>query len=140
MPYAVRLLARQWLGLIIVAGLAGITGCESSNGALKFSGSVAVSLEAAEKRGRVTARLANLVAITLPPAPPGFEWQLAFHDTRYLKQHTGILLPQNPSEGSTVSFVAVTTGSTRLRFLLLPVTPGRAVDPLDQQELIVTIR
>lgn len=127
-------------GLFILALAAVNPGCESTKAAMKPTGEVAVPLDAAKKRGGVTVRLANLVTFTMPPAAPGFIWEISFHDTRYLKQQTPILPPKVAGEGSTVTFMATNIGSTRLRFMLVPVSTAQAVSPVDQQEINLVIR
>ena len=107
---------------------------------MKPSGEVAVPLDATKKRGSVRVQLANLITFTMPPAAPGFGWEIAFHDPRFLKQRTEILPPKVAGEGSTVAFLATNVGATRLRFVLVPVSTDRSVLPIDQQDIAVTIR
>jgi hypothetical protein len=123
------------LGAALFSSVLVISGCESAD-VLKPSGEVAVSLDAAKKKGSISVFLANILTLTLPPTQPGLAWQIAFHDTRYLKQTTEIVPAKNPEEGSKVSFM----GSTRLRFLLVPVTGGTSVTPIDQQEVVVKVQ
>ena len=128
------------LALVMLACAAGVTSCETPSGVIKPRGTVSVSLDGVKKRGSITVALANLLAITMPPVKPGLVWQISYHDPRYLKQHSNFTAPTSPETGSTVSFVALVPGATRLRFLLVPADAGRSVDPVDQQEIIVTIR
>ncbi len=131
---------RLLLGLAWAGGGLALAGCASQPVEIKPIGTVAVALNPAKKTGTITIRLANLVAFTLPPAEPNLKWEISFHDTRYLRQQTEFLPPQAEGEGATVSFLALATGSTRLRFVLVPVTAARSVKPVDQQEIRVTIR
>jgi len=116
-----------------------LIGCESSK-VIKPSGDVAVSLDAAKKRGVISVFLSNTLSLTLPPAGPGFNWQIAFHDMRFLKQQTDFRPPKTPDAGPTVTFLAVNMGSTRLRFVLVPVSSEASVTPIDQQEVAVKIQ
>jgi hypothetical protein len=134
--------AMKWktlLGAALLFSLGIFTGCESTD-VLKPNGEVAVSLDAAKKKGSTSVLLANIITLTLPPTQPGFSWQIAFHDTRYLKQTTDIVPSKTGEEGSKVSFLAINTGSTRLRFLLVPVSGGASAIPTDQQEVTVKIQ
>jgi hypothetical protein len=127
-----------WLAML--AWAAATTGCENAKPAFTPNGAVAVPLDAAKQRGSVTVRLANLVTFAMPPTAPGLVWQISFHDTRYLKQHTDFTPPQTPGAGATVSFVAVSMGTTRLRFVLVPVSLDRSVESVAQQNIVVEIR
>jgi hypothetical protein len=115
-------------------------GCETAQAPLKPSGEVAVPLDASKKSGSVTVRLANVVTFTMPPAAPGFVWEISFHDTRFLKQQTEFLPPKEAGAGSTVTFMATNLGTTRLRFVLVPASNDRSVSPIDRQDIAVTIR
>lgn len=127
-------------GVFVLALALANPGCESAPAAIKPTGEVAVPLDAAKKRGGVTVRLANLITFTMPPSAPGFVWEISFHDTRYLKQQTPVTPPKVAGEGSTVTFLATNLGSTRLRFVLVPVSTAQAVAPVDQQDINVVIR
>lgn len=106
----------------------------------KPAGTVAVALDAAKKKGAISVPLANELRLTMPPAPPGHAWQIALHDTRYLKQLSEFLPPKNAGEGTLISFLAMNLGTTRLRFLLAPQAGQSGVDPVDQYELQVRIQ
>ncbi len=134
------MIRQHLLALLMIACAAGFTSCETATKEIKPKGTVSVSLDGVKKRGAIRISLVNLLAITLPPAKPSLAWQISFHDPRFLKQHTDIMAPASPDQGATVSFIAVSPGATRLRFLLVPVSAGQSVDPVDQQEIMVTIR
>lgn len=131
---------RGLLGLMIGLGAAALTGCGSGAPAVKAKGTVTVPLDAAKKRVSINASVANIVTLVMPPSPPGHVWQIAFHDTRFLKQQTEFVPPRTPEEGYSVSFLALSFGTTRLRFVLVPVSTGGPVNPVDQQDLIIRIQ
>ena len=114
-------------------------GCETRVPVRRPTGTTAITLTAENKVTNHRLRPNHLLALTLPPAPMNHRWIISFHDTRYLKLMTDVLPPANPHEGATVSFHALLPGRTRLRFVLLPLTDRRVVDPADQQELLLTI-
>jgi hypothetical protein len=127
-------------GVLVLALAVLNPGCESTNAVMKPTGEVAVPLDATKKRGAVNVRLANLLTFTMPPAAPGLNWEISFHDTRFLKLQTPVLPPKVAGEGSTVTFMAINLGTTRLRFVLVPVSTAQAVAPVDQQDINVVIR
>ncbi len=126
-----------FLGLAFI--LFGHAGCRTTTAVVKPKGTVAVTLEAAKKSTSINATVANLVVVTLPPIDPGQAWQISYHDPRFLKQVREIQAGASPDAGPTVSFLALNQGRTRLRFVLLPSATARVADPIDHQELIVTL-
>lgn len=122
----------------LLAASAG-SGCASKKPDLTPTGTAAVKLDADHKVSAFTVKQLNLVVLTLPPADGEHRWAISFHDTRYLKLMSEIQAPASPDAGATVSFLALKTGRTRLRFLLLPTTKARSVQPIDQQEFVLTI-
>lgn len=129
------------LGLLLAGSGLALNGCAASKPVeIKPNGTVEVTLDAAKKSGSITVKLANLITFTMPPADPSLEWQISFHDTRYLRQYSEFMPPKEPGAGSTVSFLAMSGGSTRLRFVLVPISESRSVRPQDQQEVRITIR
>ena len=118
----------------------GLLGCATRAPEIKAQGSLQVALSAEKKSTAASAQLFNLVTLTLPPPQArGYHWQISFHDARYLKQTTEIMPAGAAGAGPTISFIAVKPGRTRVRFMLVPVNSNRVVDPLDQQELVLTI-
>lgn len=101
-------------------------------------------LSTTTKRTTHTVKFANRVTITLPPVDlSAHEWQIASHDTRYLRQMTTFLPPQTPEGGATIAFLAVnsTPGRvTRVRFVLLPAGTAREATPIDARELLLAIQ
>ena len=117
-----------------------LAACSTRAPDLKPQGNAAVTLSADKKSSTATVELYNLITITLPaPKVPGYRWQISFHDARYLKQTTEIVPASAGGAGPTVSFIAATPGRTRLRFMLVPEGSGRVANPVDQQELVLTI-
>ena len=125
---------------LLVACAVGLVGCANGPAPIKPRGATAVKLDAAKKRTTIQAGLANLVTITMPPARPGYAWQISYHDSRYLKQQTDFTPAAAADAGPTISFLAIGPGNTRLRFVLVPAGTNQGVDPADQQELVFTIR
>lgn len=123
---------------LLIAGLLGAFGC-TSKPPIVPTGTVAVTLTPAEPFASEKAAFHSLLVVTLPPAPPDHRWQIAFHDTRFLQQRTPLEAAANASTGATVSFLVVNRGRTRLRFLLVPDDNRRSVDPIGQQNLVLTI-
>ena len=115
-------------------------GCASRPVPLAPIGTANVKLDPERKSATFTVRNRHLLVLSLPPAAPAHHWEISFHDTRYLKLMSDIQPPAQDGESPTVSFLATTTGRTRLRFVLLPSVDRRRVDPVDQQELIVNIQ
>ena len=122
------------LGLVAAA-------CTSRTTDLKSKGSLTVKLDTEAKRTAASVRLGFTVKLELPPAdPPGYIWQISAHDWRFLKQLTDIVPPPAPTGSATVSFLAQQVGGTRVRFILVPPTAGREVNPVDFHEVVITIR
>jgi hypothetical protein len=122
----------------LAAGALALGGCEHPVETFKPEGSAEVAFAATEQRQTLRASLANVVTVTLPPAAPATVWQIALHDTRFLKLHADLQPGRAPGGGTVVSFVALTQGTTRLRFVLVPAR-AEAAAPLDHRELVVTI-
>ena len=114
-------------------------GCETRVPTRQPTGTTAITLGAEHKVTNHRVKPNHLLRLTLPPAPLTHRWIIASHDTRYLKLMSDILPAANPHEGASVSFHALLPGRTRLRFVLLPLTDRRVVEPADQQELLLTI-
>lgn len=115
------------------------TGCKTAPPDIKPSGEMKVQLEVENKTSTFAVKRLHLLEVTLPPIRPEYHWTISFHDTRYLKLVHEIKAPVNPADGATVAFIVLGTGRTRLRFVLLPSNGARSVEPIDQQELILTI-
>ena len=134
-------MTRKFIVAAIAAALAwAVTGCATSTSPPKPNKTVAVQLDASKKSWAFNARVLNLLTITLPPAAANHLWQISFHDPRYLKQMSEIKSPANTEAGTTISFLVLNTGRTRLRFVLVPPNSDGAVTPIDQQEIIFTVQ
>ncbi len=126
--------------LLLLLGLA-LGGCASEpEGVVKPRGQAPVVLDPAAKRTEQTVTFADLVTLTLPPAAPGLVWKIAAHDVRILRQTTAILPPAAPGAGQTVAFVAIRSGVTRLRFVLVPDTGDRVADPVDTHDVVLSVK
>lgn len=108
---------------------------------MKALGSVTVKVDASNRRTVAKMQFANEVTLVLPPAhPPGYVWQISAHDSRFLKQRTEITAAADPAKGSTVSFLALRMGVTRLRFVLVESAVKAETDPTDFREVELTIQ
>ena len=104
------------------------------------TGSVAIVVAPASKQTTANASVGNLVAITLPStARPGYEWQIALHDTRFLRLAPELQPAEANAARPSFSFVAQTPGRARLRFVLLPANPGYATDSIDVRDIVLVI-
>ena len=128
-----RIPACRWL---LLGALLAATAC-TTHPDVKPTGTVPIVLAGDKKAAEVTAKLQNLLVITMPATDPGHVWQISFHDPRFLKQMTGLTATGGAT--ATVSFLAVHGGRTRLRFVLLPSSVLRNASPIDQQEIVLTI-
>lgn len=127
------------LGFALVA-LVLAAACSTRPPEIKAQGSVPIALSAEQKTTSASVKLFNEIVLTLPPPKaPGYVWQIAFHDVRFLKQTTDIRLAATNGAGPTISFIAKNPGRTRLRFVLVPEGPARETRPVDQQDIILTI-
>ncbi len=130
------MLRRLSLRFVVTAALLAGGGCASTP-ELKPDGQVAITLDGVKKTGALSLRVANVLALTLPPGREGHVWQIAFHNTSMLKlMHP----PKVDADGRTrVSFLALRLGGTRLKFLLVPANAGASAAPVDQQDVQLSI-
>ena len=132
---------RRLIGfLVLVLGLSAFVGCESGPGPIKPKGTVNVTLETAKKVTAIGLKVEHLLVVTLPPVPAGLSWQIAFHDSRYLKQVSDLKPASTVDAGATITFISLVRGKTRLKFLLAPTGNDREARPVDQQELVLEIQ
>ncbi len=124
------------LGVVLLLSAA----CETQPRPPTPRGTVAVKLLSEKKVSELTISDEYMLVVTLPPSDAGHRWEISFHDFRYLQLLRDIHPPADPHAGATVTFMTRTPGRTRLRFVLLPLQASRSVDPIDQQELILTIQ
>lgn len=125
---------------VAVASIA-LGACSSGANTLTPTGEASISLSETPKRTTHAVKLGNLITIHLPPADGSTHaWHIAHHDGRYLKQTSEVVPPARADAAATITFIAARAGTTRLRFLLLPLAAGREADPIDVHELVLTIQ
>ncbi len=122
--------------VLFTAALLAGGGC-ASGPEFKPEGQVAITLDGVKKAGALSMRVANLLVLTLPPGREGHIWQIAFHNTSVLKLMSP--LQAGPDGLSRVSFLALRGGVTRLKFLLVPAVSGATAEPVDQQDIQLSI-
>lgn len=133
-----RPLLATFIALFCTAFILG--GCRSRVNTVTAQGESAIALDTNSKRTTHTAKYANRITLTLPPADLAqHRWEISFHDARFLKQLTEFQPPKNPDEGATIAFLTTRTGTTRIRFVLLPVGNAREATPTDGRDLVLTI-
>ncbi len=136
-PCSATMLFRRALAFSSVVAVLWVTGCGTP--AIKASRTMAVTMEAETKTRTIDLKPMTQLDLTLPAVEAGFVWQISFHDARYLQQ-VQPLTAGATGVGSTISFITVRVGRTRVRFLLLPMSAGREASPIDQQEIVMTIQ
>jgi hypothetical protein len=130
------MLRKFFTRILITAVLLAIGGCATAP-EMKPDGQVAITLDGVKKAGALSMRVANVLALTLPPARDGHVWEIAFHNTSVLKLMSPV---QVGADGrSRVSFMALRGGGTRLKFLLVPAGSGTTATPVDQQDIQLSI-
>lgn len=116
------------------------SGCESGVAKIKPKGKVEVAIPADKKAAGVSAISLNEIVVSLPPPKiEGYRWVINFLDARFLKQTSEIMPPDDTHPTPWVSFVAIFSGRTRIRFILLPGDNDRESKPVDEREVIVEI-
>jgi len=125
--------------LLALAFGAGLFAAGCGTPAIKPKGKASIVLQGTEPRSEHGARYLDAITITLPPAPRGYVWDLAMHNANFLKQTGNFAPPATPDAGPSITFIAITEGATRLRFLLLPAGAGRETRPVDMRELLIEI-
>lgn len=126
--------------LALLCSVLVLSGCASRAPRLKPEGKVVETLDPAKKSANVEAKVLNEIVLTLPtPKAPGYRWDISFQDARFLKQMTEVLPAGEDRTGPTITFAAIFPGRTRLRFVLVPDTHARAVDPVDVYDIVVDI-
>lgn len=133
-----RPLLATFIALLCTAFI--LSGCGSRVNTVTPQGESAVTLDADSKRTTHTAKYANRITVTLPPADLAtHRWEISFHDARFLKQLTEFQPPKSPDAGASIGFLATRTGTTRIRFVLLPSGNAREATPIDGRDLVLTI-
>lgn len=130
--------------LFVITAVLGfaLAGCDTTQSTeIKALGSVTVKVDPLNRRTVAKMPFANEVTLVLPPAhPPGYVWQISAHDSRFLQQRTEITAAADPAKGSTVSFLALRMGVTRLRFVLVESAVKTETAPTDFREVELTIQ
>ena len=126
----------------VLCALIAAIGCATPVPVVQEKGEVKIDLDTSKKRGTsAKAQFGNRVTVIFPVADlTAYQWQISSHDVRFLKQLTEMKSPEVQTEGATMSFLAVRVGSTRLRFVLVPVGKEREATPIDGRDLILAIQ
>jgi hypothetical protein len=122
-------------------------GCASGPPEMKPVGKAVVRVVPEQNPTQATVQLANEVAIVLPPARPGYEWQIVQHNAATLQQLTGIVPAPDATGEFTVSFMATRVtqgesgarGATRLLFALVPSANQGGAEPADVRDIQITV-
>ena len=115
-------------------------GCVEPVVKIKMSGSAKVTIDGTTKQTPGRALLGNEVTIVLPPpSQPGYVWQITAHNSRFLRQLSLIKPIGDPAGESTVSFLAIQVGTTRVRFALVESGNKAEMSPVDMQEVVLAI-
>ncbi len=125
--------------LAVLALLLVLSGCTTSN-KIVTQGDATVMFKPQSKRTEQSVELNNRVTVILPPTDPTHVWQIAFHDTRFLPQLSAPTPSKEPGGGISIAFFASRPGTTRLRFVLVPVNAGREAIPTDAHDVVLTVR
>src|SRR4051812_25922906 len=128
--------------LVVVAGLTLLTaaGCEST-ATTKPKRNVTIPLEMGKTRTNVTAKIADLMTLELPPSDvPGHGWQVFMLDARFIKQVTEVTPPATPDARPTVRLLAIgPTQKTTVRFLLIRQDGAKEAQPVDGHDVVFSI-
>jgi hypothetical protein len=114
-------------------------GCATTTPALVPTGKATVTVDPAARPTRAKAQVMNEVIVVVPPpVRAGYVWQITQHNSDTLRQLTP-LTAMEPSGESIVSFLALRSSRTRILFALVPPTEKAEMDPVDVQEIDLTI-
>lgn len=126
--------------LLALAALLLACGCSSRVETIAPKGDSPVALSTTSKRTTHTAKFAERILVTLPPADYStHQWEISFHDARFTRQLSEFQSPPTEGAGATVAFLATRLGTTRIRFVLLPRGAQREATPIDGHDLVLTI-
>jgi hypothetical protein len=135
----------RMLVFMVLAGCmaAFVIGCASGPAIIVAKTRQTVPLSLDENRSTVATKVAEEITLLLPPTQPhpGHRWVLALHDSRMLQQRSEIE-PSAAADGrASIRFVAQRpVNRTMLRFLLVPDSEARAVEPIAMHEVVVSIQ
>jgi hypothetical protein len=125
--------------IAVLAFLLVLSGCSTSN-KIVTQGEATVMFKPGSKRTEQAVELNNRVTVILPPTEANQTWQIAFHDARSLPQLAAATPSKEPGGGTSIVFFASRPGTTRLRFVLVPLTSGREAIPTDAHDVVLTVR
>lgn len=115
-------------------------GCAEPVMKIKTSGSAKITIDGTTKQTSGKALLGNEATIVLPaPSKPGYVWQITAHNSRFLRQLSLIKPVGDPAGESTVSFLAILAGTTKIRFTLVESDNKAELSPVDIQEVALAI-
>jgi hypothetical protein len=111
------------------------SGCQSNRRAIQPSGETTVALDPKTRHAEAKTKLQFEITLELPaPKARGFVWQLIQADARFVGQ-TAEIEPVPGTDRSSISFIALHTGRTILRFIAIPPTPAPEADPGDSYDV-----
>ena len=117
--------------------LALLPACRTGPAPIQTSGETTLALKPEGKRTEETVELGRRLTVTLPPGDTAtHRWFIAQHDSRFLKQLTPIAVDAGVT---TVAFAVIRPGTTRMRFVLLPIDSLREAVPIDAHDLVLRI-
>ncbi len=129
---------KVFIRLAFAALCLGLAGCATRLPPRVVAGKMTVRTDPAVKPTRATVKLANEVTIVLRPARvPGYVWQIAQHNSNTLKQVKDITT--NAEGETTVAFVTLRSGTTRVLFTLLPANNPNESQPADVEDVQLQI-
>ena len=116
----------------------GLADCATRLPPRVVAGKVTVRTDPAVKPTRATVKLANEVTLVLRPArAPGYVWQIAQHNANTLQQVKDI--GTNAEGETTVAFLTLRSGLTRILFTLIPANSPNESQPADVEEVQLQI-
>lgn len=129
---------RVLVAFFLAAMALACAGCGTPAAKEVILGRTTVRADSAAKVTRATVKLAHEVTIVLrPPRTPGYVWQIAQHNSAALRQKTEVAT--NPAGETTVAFLTLRTGLTRIMFALVPPNGPAEAEPADVEDVQLTI-
>jgi predicted secreted protein len=126
------------VGMILAATAYAVIGCATKLPQRVVAGHDVVRADPAVKPTRATVKIAHEVKIVLrPPKTPGYVWQIAQHNSLTLEQKTDIVT--NADGETSVSFLALRNGTTRVLFTLVPPNSPAESQPEDVEDVQLKI-
>jgi hypothetical protein len=126
------------IALAVATLVCGGAGCATKLPARVIAGHDVVRADPAVKPTRATVKVAHEVKIVLrPPKTPGYVWEIAQHNSLTLEQKTDIVT--NADGETSVSFLALRNGTTRVLFTLVPPNSPAESQPEDVEDVQLKI-